>query len=307
MSNASSELFETAFTFPDPDAKRRLDRLIGLDDHKRRLSQQLMTLIDPNSVTLWAKKHGYSDSRILMDTFTARPPLVILEGDVGCGKTELAEAIPELVARALGIEITLYPLSLSARGQGLVGEMTRLLSSAFDTVLSAAQKLSGSPKPRGGVILLIDEADALAQTREASQMHHEDKAGVNALIRGVNRLSVGTIPAAVIMCTNRLSALDPAVKRRAADVIHFDRPDDEQRESALTRLLEGLNLPAGDVRSLVKLSGSTSKRPYGMTYSDITQKFLPALILEAYPDNGITGALAKAVMERTVPTPPFQE
>ena len=57
-------------------------------------------------------------------------------------------------------------------------------------------------------------------------MHHEDRAGVNAFIRGVDRLSNGQLPAAVIMCTNRLGALDPAVKRRAADILTFARPTD---------------------------------------------------------------------------------
>ena len=307
MSEASSKLFETALAFPDPDARRRLDRLVGLDDQKHRLSQQLSTLIDPARVEVWAKKHGYAESKYLMDTFTARPPLVILEGDVGCGKTELAESIPDSVARQLGLDITLYPLSLSARGQGLVGEMTRLISTAFDEVLSAAKKMSGSPRPKAGAILLIDEADALAQTREASQMHHEDKAGVNALIRGINRLSVRDIPAAVIMCTNRLSALDPAIRRRAADVIRFERPDEEQRTYALTRALEGTNLTSQNVAALAKATGASTKREHGMTYSDITQKFLPSLILAAYPNNEITFALAKSVAETVSSTPPFTE
>jgi len=39
-------------------------------------------------------------------------------------------------------------------------------------------------------------------------MHHEDKAGVNAFIRGVDNLGNGKLPAAVIMCTNRVSTLD---------------------------------------------------------------------------------------------------
>jgi AAA+ superfamily predicted ATPase len=307
MSEGSSALFETALAFPDPDARRRLDRLVGLDDHKRRLSQQLSTLIDPTSVELWAKKHGYAESRYLMDTFTARLPLVILEGDVGCGKTELAESIPDSVARQLGLDITLYPLSLSARGQGLVGEMTRLISSAFDEVLSAAKKMSGSPKPKAGAILLIDEADALAQTREASQMHHEDKAGVNALIRGINRLSIKNVPAAVIMCTNRLSALDPAIRRRAADVIRFERPNEDQRIYALSRVLGGTNMSSENIKTLAKAMGASAKRQHGMTYSDITQKFLPSLILAAYPDDGITFALAKSVAESVSATPPFTE
>lgn len=68
------------------------------------------------------------------------------------------------------------------------------------------------------MLLLIDEADALAQSRENAQMHHEDRAGVNAFICGIANQK---LPAAVLMCTNRLKALDPAVQRRAAEVLTF--------------------------------------------------------------------------------------
>ena len=51
--------------------------------------------------------------------------------------------------------------------------MTQLLSSAFDYTLAEATRLkSTSGRARGAVILLVDEADALAQSREAVQMHH---------------------------------------------------------------------------------------------------------------------------------------
>lgn len=66
------------------------------------------------------------------------------------------------------------------------------------------------------MILLVDEADALAQSRESDQMCHEDRAGVNAFIRDIDRFANGGLPAVVLMRTNRLNALDPAVRRRAA-------------------------------------------------------------------------------------------
>ena len=101
-----------------------------------------------------------------------------------------------------------YSLSLSARGQGSVGEMTMLLSDAFQLVAEAAKGGRGKDgKLRHGTILLIDEADALAQSRELAQMHHEDRAGVNALIRGIDGLRRNGLPVLTIMCTNRLSAL----------------------------------------------------------------------------------------------------
>ena len=77
-----------------------------------------------------------------------RPPLVVLAGDVGSGKTELAETIGDAVARQEKIDITLFPLSLSTRGQGRVGEMTQLLSAAFDYTVAEATKLQVRLGPR---------------------------------------------------------------------------------------------------------------------------------------------------------------
>lgn len=53
----------------------------------------------------------------------SRTALVILAGDVGTGKTELAETVGDPLAWSLGTKVTLFPLSLSARGHGAAGEM----------------------------------------------------------------------------------------------------------------------------------------------------------------------------------------
>jgi len=44
-----------------------------------------------------------------------RTPLVVLAGDVGTGKTELAETVGDAIARELSVKVMLYPLSLSIR------------------------------------------------------------------------------------------------------------------------------------------------------------------------------------------------
>ena len=51
-------------------------------------------------------------------------------------------------------------------------------------------------KPELAAILLIDEADALAQSPAQSQMHHEDRAGVNALVRKICVSQVRVLPPA---------------------------------------------------------------------------------------------------------------
>ena len=194
-----AKLFESKLLYPHPIARERLNRLVGLDDHKKRLTKVLGLLVNQAGLRRWASEH-HGGAENLLDAVLHRPPLVILAGDVGCGKTELAETIGDAVGRQEGIDVMLLPLSLATRGQGKVGEMTHLISTAFDyTVKEAGSLKSSGGKSQGAVILLVDEADALAQSRETSQMHHEDVSGVNAFIRGIDRISNQRLPAAVIM------------------------------------------------------------------------------------------------------------
>src|SRR5208283_372531 len=107
----------------------------------------------------------------------------------------------------------------------------------------------------GGIILLVDEADALTQSREDGHMHHEDRAGVNAFISGVDRLSEQRVPVAIILCTNRLSAIDPAVHRRAADIFQFTRPDSSQRRAVLEAPLTEAGFSSPEIDRIVEMTG----------------------------------------------------
>ena len=304
---ALDDLFEYRVSYPDFEPKERLARLVGLDEQKNRLTKILGLLVNSSGLTDWANKF-HPGSEYLVDTILRRPPLVVLAGDVGSGKTELAETIGDAVARQEDIGITLFPLSLSTRGQGRVGEMTQLISAAFDYTIDEAKKLKSSHgRSRGAVILLIDEADALAQSRENAQMHHEDRAGVNAFIRGIDRIANAQLPAAVIMCTNRLNALDPAVKRRAAEVLSFGRPNEEQRRSILTQRLGPLGLPKAALEDLVKKTGPQKEDIPGFTFSDLTQRLIPSIVLDAYPTQAVNPGRAVRVAHEMKPTPAFQD
>ena len=303
----SRDLFERVLVYPDVEARRRLDGLVGLDGTKSMLAKSICVFFDPARLYHWgAIFHG--DIGSLLDTVIDRPPLLILGGDVGTGKTALAESIGDPVARELGISVTLFAISLSARGTGRVGEMTRLVSSSFEFVRAEAakNKHSGSESPRGGVLFLIDEADALAQSREMAQMHHEDRAGVNAFIRGIDHISASGVPAVVIMCTNRLSAIDPAVQRRAAEIVRFSRPNKRQAEEVL-RVLSVVGLTEAEISHLAEITTSTDSGSPGFTYSDLRQRVLPRIVLSAFPDGPISFKIASGVVAGVAPTPMFQE
>jgi AAA+ superfamily predicted ATPase len=300
-------IFDEVREYPDPLAARRFASLVGLDEMKERLLKEARLLLDPESLATWSSKHHRKKTKII-ELFRDRPALFIFSGDVGTGKTILAQTFGDSVARELGFPVRLYALSLTARGTGTVGEMTSLISVAFSEVKEAAKKAAGKgAKRNSGIIFLIDEADALAQSRELAQMHHEDRAGVNALIRGLDDLAAANLPVVVVMCTNRLDALDPAVRRRSAVTFTFSRPNDEQRIAFLRPVLEDLGFTSQQIQSLVSSTGATQGRPYGYSYSDLAQRVLPGLLLAAYPSQPVTFELAKEVLRGHPPTPPFRD
>lgn len=136
-------------------------------------------------------------------------------------------------------------------------------------------------------------------------MHHEDRAGVNALIRAIDDLARARIPVATVMATNRLDAIDPAIRRRAANVWPFERPTDEQRRSLLHKLFPSLGKDP-QLEAIVKATGPSNGVPYGFTYSDIAQRLAPAAILEAFRDGQpLDVARVIAVAASLKPTPPF--
>ena len=301
------QLFENIITFPDPESQRRYDELVGVEEIKNRLIKESAILLNPGLLADWSKaKHGSIIA--LTKVFQDRHSFFIFAGDVGTGKSTLAETFGDSLARKDNLSIDLYKLSLNTRGGGNVGEMTRLISKAFEEVRTYAAQF----KPSGGkyssaCILLIDEADALAQSRELDQMNHEDRAGVNALIRGIDSLNKGHLPVITIMCTNRLTALDPAVVRRAAAVFEFVRPDEKQRVHILRTSLHGTGITDDQVNILAKATGDKEGKDYGYTYSDLIQKFLPALLLGSFPDNPVTFEKAQQIANQILPTPPFNE
>lgn len=306
MTTPRPELFEPAQEFPDPEAQRRLGRLVGLDDHRQRLEKGLRLILDVHALEKWSKRH-HGKRLAVADYFRHRPPLFLLAGDVGTGKTALAETIGDPIARKEDITVTLFRLSLASRGSGLVGDLTTRIAAAFAQVGALAAKAKGKEgRPSAGYILLIDEADALAQSREATQMHHEDRAGVNALIRGVDDFAVRQLPAAIIMCTNRLVAIDPAVRRRAADIIPFHRPTPAHRKLILETVLSEAGFTASQIAKLVDATGEKGERP-PFTFSDLTQRLLPALVLDAYPDEPLRFERALELAAAIAPTPAFRD
>lgn len=296
-----TDTFEFIRDYPDAVAEQKYAELVGIDHIKSRLEREAAIMLNPASIDEWSKKF-YGKSIELAGVFKKRPPLFIFSGDVGTGKTALAETFADSIARNEGIEVTLYKLSLNARGSGIVGEMTKLISNSFE-------RLRGEALARGSnksaLVLFIDEADAIAQSREAKQMHHEDKAGVNALIRGIDLVQGLAVPVLVVMCTNRHSAIDPAIRRRSAVTFEFNRPNNEQCAALLKNYLGDVGLTDEQAAQIAEQCVPYHSLDYGYTYSDLTQRVLPSVLLGSYPDRAITYEGILDVINSTPPTVPF--
>jgi len=293
-----SELFEEVLDLPDGKAERRYGSLVGLDEVKERVEKEAEMLLRPERLDEWSMKH-HGHVVAAAERFKRRPPLLIFAGDVGTGKTTLAETFGDEVARTLGMDVRVYRLSLRSRGSGAVGEMTGLIASAFDEIGQAAAKAKSV-----GHVLVIDEADALAQSRALGQMHHEDRAGVNAIIRGIDQVTEDDRRILIVMCTNRIEALDPAVRRRAAAEFRFERPTPEQRAEVFRSGLDGTDIDEEQVKQLAEMTGH-GDLTYGYTYSDLVDRVIPAAVVAAYPDRPLTFEIIEEQIKKHAPTAPF--
>ena len=299
--------FASIRSYPDSTARQVYESLVGLDTHKTALLDELELILYPDRVLAWAKKH-HSAGLQAVHTLSNRVPLVVFQGDVGTGKTALAESVGDALARRVGARgagVHLLKLATSVRGQGLVGQMSDLIGAAFKEAVAFAQARPSQP-----VILLLDEADALASSREADQMHHEDRGGVNTLIQQLDNLRSAGLPIAAFFITNRPGALDPAVRRRAALDLTFARPGDDVRRALFADRLPELQLDAHQLDRLVHLTGADGAdgRSAGFTASDIADRLLGNAIRTAYTANApLTFDVVEATALALAPTPPFTE
>ncbi|RFS85944.1 AAA family ATPase [Actinomadura spongiicola] len=302
---SQDDLFHPVIELPEPTRRARYDRLVGLDDTKLRLRKETALLADPHRLRAWAAAYHDGDVAALT-LFEDRAPLFIFGGDVGSGKSALAESFGCDLADFLELPVYLYRLKLATRGSGLVGEMTSLIGDAFTHMHMMGKRVSDSHGARAVQILVVDEADALVQSREAQQMHHEDRAGVDAFLAGIDSLAGARLPVVVVLCTNRLATLDPAIMRRAAATFTFSRPSDEQRYAVLSQALDGLGIRPETVRKVVELTGPNGDQP-GYTFSDLTQRLVPAAVFRAFPDRPVTDEDLLDLAEELEPTPVFTE
>lgn len=293
-----SDPFEIRRELPDDELAAQATRLVGFARRFERLEGQMRLLTEVDEVRAWAKEH-HAGGEGLVAALGDRYPLVVLHGDVGTGKTASAEAAADALARRRDVEGYLLKLSTRVRGIGHVGEMGTLISEAFDDAIRIAGKARF-------VTVLVDEGDALAFNRGAERAHHEDRVGVNTLIQKIDEARTLRGRLLIILCTNRFTALDPAVVRRAALVESFGRPTAEERRELFEMTLAGVTVAPGELDALVTATGKRDGRlPF--TFSDIQTRLVPAAVARAYPERALTAEDLLAAAAELEPSPSMED
>lgn len=206
---------------PDKKAEQLFERLIGIEKQKSDLVNYLAVMFNKELIIKWQKDHHSKGLRFLSDILSEMP-LIILSGDVGCGKSALAHSVGSPVAKSLGKRLTTFETPSDVRGSGRVGELSARISSVFTQVKAQITKDEYG-------ILIIDEADDLATSRSQNQAHHEDRAGLNVLVKQIDAINRDKVNLVVILISNRVSVLDAAILRRASLHLKFKRPDVKER------------------------------------------------------------------------------
>ncbi len=85
------------------------------------------------------------------------------------------------------------------------------------------------------------------------------------------------------------------------------RPNDKQRRLVIEKPLKEVGFTDEEIAEVVELTGSSNNGKLGFTYSDLTQRLLPTLVLDAYPDSAVEHKRAIAIIRAMAPTPNFIE
>jgi SpoVK/Ycf46/Vps4 family AAA+-type ATPase len=290
-----ASIFDNTIDLPNPGIKGRAANLIGFEAKFERIYGNLKLLLDQEGLKAWSKKHHKFELPVI-EQLTERYPLIILAGDAGTGKTVSAEAIADRMVRELKKEGFFLKLSTRVRGEGLHGQMGNLVNDAF----AELKKQAGKNRI---AFLLIDEADAIATTRSTMQMHQEEKAAVNTLIQKIDEIRDLKGRAVIFMSTNRLHFIDEAIVRRAAVILEFERPNEQERKDLFEKSLEGIVFTTKELQELADLTSPENNENLGHSFSDIRLKILPEAIANCFPDNPLTFEILCETIKKIKPSP----
>ncbi len=232
------------------------DYLAGYDNIKREIKDTLVNaLAHPEIYDEIAKQ-----TRVNYESDACRPRAILFEGPPGTGKTLSARIIANQVQKPLVL------VSVENILSKWYGESERNLSKVFD----ACDTLPD------GAIIFIDEIDALATSRENSNMHEATRRVLSIVLQKIEGFSKKG-KSVMICATNRKSDLDAALISRFDMSIKYDNPDFDTRRQIFKRYAQQLS--ENDISELSRESEGFSCRDIKDTCKQAERRFASKIVM----------------------------
>lgn len=192
--------------------------------------QKIDRILEEHKRATLLQKHGYSPKTKLL-----------FWGPPGCGKTITAQYL------AFELGLPLAVVRLNAVISSFLGDTASHLHRIF-------ARAESTP-----MVLLLDEADALAKHRDDPNDVGELKRVVNSFLQALDTFS--SAQSILVAASNHQYLFDPALWRRFDDVVEFTQPSISERQAFIKHLLNGVRFEG--------LPASVAKQMSGMSYSEI--------------------------------------
>lgn len=253
MGNAVSKVTEMS-PLPLKDRRNGEDLLWFVDTPKApvvffeaKTRQKVERILEEHRRGDLLRKHGYPPKSKLL-----------FWGPPGCGKTLTAHYL----AYELGLPCAI--VRLNAVISSFLGDTASHLHRIF------------SRANNGPMVLLLDEADALAKNRDDPNDVGELKRVVNSFLQALDAFS--STQSILIAASNHQYLLDPALWRRFDDVVEFGLPDAAARQAFMKYLLNGVQFEGA--------LAEVSRRMASLSYSNIQTVVVEAIKTLLLNDRG---------------------
>jgi SpoVK/Ycf46/Vps4 family AAA+-type ATPase len=218
-----------------PKARRHGEPLVAVTEPRVDAGRVVLTSEAKRQVDRIIEEHNH---RLDLATYGYAPKTrVLFWGPPGCGKTLTAHLIASELHLPLGV------VRLSSLITSYLGETASHIQRVFDMAQNTP------------MVLLLDEADAIAKDRDDRNDVGELKRVVNGLLQAVD--SFQSKESIVIAASNHQYLLDDALWRRFDDLVLFPLPSATQVQSFMETLLNGVIL-SGKLHIAVRSSQSLS-------------------------------------------------
>ena len=242
----SAETIESWYQYrdeEDPDDKKSLDQVIGMQEVKDRLKREVASM-------------GWD----LTDKVMGINPVqaYFFYGPSGGGKTFLIDSFAYEMKKNQGFNY------IKVKGSEIlssyVGESEKIVDAVFKEAIDA------SP-----CILFIDEVDTVCINRNGSDVKAHEKKLTNAFLESRNDMFKSGVRVVLFGGTNRPWDVDPAM-RAAAKLIRFPLPDEEARRGFFEKKFQQYVLEDGfTVNDMVEATDNCD-------YHELSEKLVPSIL-----------------------------